>query len=187
MPELPEVETVRRGLEPVMAGRKIAGVDVRRPDLRFPFPDRFTQRLEGQRVTHLSRRGKYLLAALDGGETLVMHLGMSGRFTIAAARGGKRRLAEFTYEHGHDAVHDHVTFRMSGGATVTYNDARRFGYMLLIETDALEAHPLFRGMGVEPLGNGLDAAYLAARADGKRTDLKAFLMDQRIVAGLGNI
>jgi formamidopyrimidine-DNA glycosylase len=188
MPELPEVETVRRGLEPVLAGRRFKKVEQRRPDLRFPLPERFTERLEGRKVDRLERRAKYILAHLDSGEVLTMHLGMTGRFTISApGRPNGRQLGEFTYEHGADPTHDHIVFTMAGGATITYNDARRFGYMTLMPEAELAMHPHFKGLGVEPLGNELNAAYLARRAHGRKADLKAFLMDQRIVAGLGNI
>lgn len=188
MPELPEVETVRRGLEPVLAGRRFKRVEQRRPDLRFPLPERFVARLEGRKVERLERRAKYILAHLDSGEVLTMHLGMTGRFTIAMpGKANNRQLGEFTYEHGADTTHDHVIFTMSGGATITYNDARRFGYMTLMPEAEMAEHPHFKGLGVEPLGNELNPDYLARRAFGKKTDLKAFLMDQRIVAGLGNI
>jgi formamidopyrimidine-DNA glycosylase len=188
MPELPEVETVRRGLEPVVAGKVFRRVEQRRPDLRFPLPERFAERLTGARVERLDRRAKYILAHLDSGEVLTMHLGMTGRFTISVPGGANaRQLGEFTYEHGADPTHDHVVFTMSSGATIIYNDARRFGYMALVPEGELAAHPHFKGLGVEPLGGELTPDYLAARALGKKTDLKAFLMDQRIVAGLGNI
>jgi formamidopyrimidine-DNA glycosylase len=188
MPELPEVETVRRGLEPVLAGKRFNKVEQRRPDLRFPLPERFAARLEGRKVERLERRAKYILAHLDSGEVLTMHLGMTGRFTIAQpGKVNGQQLGEFTYEHGADHTHDHVVFTMSSGATITYNDARRFGYMTLLPEVELAEHPHFKGLGVEPLGNELNADYLARRAFGKKTDLKAFLMDQRIVAGLGNI
>ena len=188
MPELPEVETVRRGLEPVLAGRRFRRVEQRRPDLRFPLPERFAARLQGAKVERLERRAKYILAHLDSGEVLTMHLGMTGRFTIALpGKANGRQLGEFTYEHGADHAHDHIVFTMSGGAVITYNDARRFGYMTLMPEAELAAHAHFKGLGVEPLGNELNGAYLAGRAWAKKTDLKAFLMDQRIVAGLGNI
>jgi formamidopyrimidine-DNA glycosylase len=182
MPELPEVETVRRGLVPVMEGVRLERVERRRPDLRFPLPERFAERLGGQYVTALRRRAKYLMAELDGGDVLLMHLGMSGRFTISGVGSGA-----FVHATGNDPRHDHVVFHMAGGATVTYNDPRRFGFMLLVPRTEVDAHPLLRGIGVEPLGNALDATYLARRAEGRRSDLKAFLLDQRIVAGLGNI
>jgi formamidopyrimidine-DNA glycosylase len=188
VPELPEVEIVRRGLEPALVGHRFAGVEVRRPDLRSPFPDRFAVRLKGEKVRSLGRRAKYLIAHLSSDEVLVMHLGMSGRFTVRPA--GKKtalELGEFTYDQGGDAAHDHVVFTMESGAVITYNDPRRFGLMTLVPAQDLEAHELFRGLGVEPLGNALNADYLAGKARGRTADLKAFLMDQRIVAGLGNI
>jgi formamidopyrimidine-DNA glycosylase len=192
MPELPEVETVRSGLEPVLTGRSFVRVEQRRPDLRFPLPDRFAERLTGRRVLRLDRRAKYILVHLDHDEVLAMHLGMTGRLIISngMAEGGADAsvtLGQYEYQHGKDAKHDHLVFTMSGGAVVTYNDARRFGYMTLIPAHELEQDAFFAGLGVEPLGNGLNGPYLAQRACGKKTDLKAFLMDQRIVAGLGNI
>jgi formamidopyrimidine-DNA glycosylase len=186
MPELPEVETVRRGLAPALVGHAFAKVEQRRPDLRFPLPEDFARRLEGHRIESLERRAKYLLAHLSGGEVLLMHLGMTGRFTVQA-NGGTDKPGSFAHPTGAGAKHDHVVFHMAHGATVTYNDARRFGYMLLIPAAELGEHPLMRGLGVEPLGPGLTPDYLARRAVGKAVDLKAFLSDQRIVAGLGNI
>lgn len=187
MPELPEVETVRRGLETVMTGRRFARVETRRPDLRFPLPERMAERLHGRQVTQLGRRSKYLLLGLDGGETLIMHLGMSGRFTIDGHQQGA-----FEHDTGNSAVHDHVVFDMAAGAgdaghRITYNDPRRFGFMVLVGEAEFAAHPLIRDLGPEPLGNALTPHYLAARAAGRRSDLKSFLMDQRNVAGLGNI
>jgi formamidopyrimidine-DNA glycosylase len=188
MPELPEVETVRAGLEPLLRGRRFKHVEQRRKDLRFPLPDRFVERLTGARVLSVDRRAKYLVLPLDSGEVLAMHLGMTGRFTASAPGGANGRvLGDYTYEHGGDATHDHVVFTMTGGAVVTYNDARRFGYMTLIPADELNQNAFFAGLGVEPLGDELDGDYLAAKARGRKLDLKAFLMDQRIVAGLGNI
>jgi formamidopyrimidine-DNA glycosylase len=199
MPELPEVETVRRGLEPVMAGARFERVEQRRPDLRFPFPERFIERLQGRTLTHLGRRAKYLMGRLDSGDVLVMHLGMSGRFSIVhpstsrapppdkGEGGGRELLAAFTYDTGADPVHDHAVFHMSSRAVVIYNDPRRFGYMHLIAETELAAHPLIKGLGVEPLGNELTAEHLARRAAGRSADLKAFLLDQRHIAGLGNI
>ena len=188
MPELPEVETVRLGLEPVLRGRRIVRVEQRRKDLRFPFPARFAERLAGRKVIKLDRRAKYILIHLDAAEVLAVHLGMTGRFSVSrqSARDAAQ-LGEYTHEHGHDAKHDHLVFTMSGGAVVTYNDARRFGYMTLIPESEIAHDAFFRGLGVEPLGDELTPAYLAARARGRKSDLKAFLMDQRIVAGLGNI
>jgi formamidopyrimidine-DNA glycosylase len=187
MPELPEVETVRRGLAPVMEGHRFARVEQRRPDLRFPFPERFAERLQGRRLERLERRAKYLMAHIEGGEILAMHLGMTGRFTIADPRTAPTQLGEFTHEAGHDPTHDHVVFVMENGATVTYNDARRFGYMTLLSQAELPTHPHFKNIGIEPLGPDLDADYLARMAAGRKTDLKAFLLDQRVIAGLGNI
>ena len=187
MPELPEVETVRRGLEPVLAGQRIARLTQRRPDLRFPLPEKFAERLTGHRVLALRRRAKYLVADFDNDETLIMHLGMSGRFTIQKPGESSGRPGQFAHPTGADAKHDHVVFRTDAGATVTYNDPRRFGFMVLTSTDAFEQHPLIRDLGPEPLGNALSAASLALRARARKADLKAFLMDQRNIAGLGNI
>jgi formamidopyrimidine-DNA glycosylase len=237
MPELPEVETVRAGLEPVLRGRRFVRVEQRREDLRFPLPDHFADRLTGRKVERLDRRAKYILVHLDGGEVLAVHLGMTGRFSVKLPQrsqlsagvpsprvgegqgGGDRRtcmvvapptpnpspqgggesgrrsrpsakdyqLGEYTFEQGRDARHDHLVFTMSGGVVVTYNDARRFGYMALVSTGELHAHAYFAGLGVEPLGDDLTPEYLARRAAAKKVDLKALLMDQRIVAGLGNI
>jgi formamidopyrimidine-DNA glycosylase len=188
MPELPEVETVRTGLEPVLRGRTFVRVDQRRPDLRFPLPERFAERLTGRRVLALGRRAKYILVHLDRDEVLAIHLGMTGRLIVSNG-GGPRdlTLGQYVYDHGKDARHDHLVFTMSGGAVVTYNDARRFGYMTLIPAAELDRARFFAGLGVEPLGPDLTGAYLALRARGRKVDLKAFLMDQRIVAGLGNI
>ena len=188
MPELPEVETVRSGLEPVLTGRSFVRVEQRRKDLRFPLPERFAERLTGRRVLRLGRRAKYILVHLDREEVLAMHLGMTGRLIVSNG-GGERdlTLGQYVYEHGKDARHDHLVFTMSGGAVVTYNDARRFGYMTLIPERDLAQDAFFAGLGVEPLSNALNGPFLAQRAHGKKVDLKAFLMDQRIVAGLGNI
>ncbi|MGE0628808.1 MAG: bifunctional DNA-formamidopyrimidine glycosylase/DNA-(apurinic or apyrimidinic site) lyase [Hyphomicrobiaceae bacterium] len=186
MPELPEVETVRRGLEPVMAGARIVRVTQRRPDLRFPLPDRFSARLQGRRIESIGRRAKYLLARLDRGETLLMHLGMTGRFSIIPASNGTASVP-FSHDAISDGAHDHLVFEFEDGSTVIYNDPRRFGFMDLIADAGMETHKLLAGLGPEPLGNSFNAAYLASRAQGKSTDLKAFLLDQRIVAGLGNI
>jgi formamidopyrimidine-DNA glycosylase len=188
MPELPEVEIVRRGLEPIMLGQQFVGVEQRRPDLRFPFPENFAARLEGQTVTAVRRRAKYLIIDLSGGEALVMHLGMSGRFTILpGANQSATAFGDYVYDTGAYPQHDHVVFGLSNQARITYNDPRRFGFMLLVAQAELTTHPLFAAMGVEPLGPNLTAAYLAKRAHGKRVPLKSFLLDQRIIAGLGNI
>jgi formamidopyrimidine-DNA glycosylase len=186
MPELPEVETVRRGLAPVMEGARFAHVEARRGDLRWPLPKDFAKRLEGKTVTGLGRRAKYLLADLSSGDVLLMHLGMSGSFRVqrgdeAAAPGG------YYHDRSKAAAHDHIVFRMSNGAIVTFNDPRRFGSMKLVARKQLDEEPALRALGPEPLGNEFDAAMLARACHGKKTSLKAALLDQRVVAGLGNI
>ncbi|HAQ34218.1 MAG: DNA-formamidopyrimidine glycosylase [Maricaulis sp.] len=190
MPELPEVETVRRGLSPVMEGRVIEHAAINRPNLRFAFPDRFRERLEGQTVTALDRRAKYLLAHLSGGETLLMHLGMSGRFTIVdeAGESGANTPGAYSHPAGDQSKHDHVIFRMSGGVFLIFNDARRFGFMTLFASaGGDEATPFLSGLGPEPLGNAFSPAHLDCALAGKRTPIKSALLDQRVVAGLGNI
>jgi formamidopyrimidine-DNA glycosylase len=182
LPELPEVETVRRGLEATLVGARIDAVELRRPDLRFPFPEDFVERLTGRRIVALGRRAKYLLADLDDGTVLVMHLGMSGSFRIGAEIPGN-----FVHPRDASAAHDHVVFHLSNGSTVTYNDPRRFGFMLLVARHEMGEHPLFRDIGVEPLGNELDGALLATLLAGKKTSLKSALLDQTVIAGLGNI
>jgi formamidopyrimidine-DNA glycosylase len=186
MPELPEVETVRRGLQPAMEGARFVKVEARRPDLRFPLPKNFATRLEGQTVRGLGRRAKYLLAELSSGDVLLMHLGMSGSFRVSYD-GGDITPAEFHYDRAKNASHDHIVFRMSSGATVTFNDPRRFGFMKLLAHDALESEPMLRSLGPEPLGNAFDATMLARACKGKKTSIKAALSDQAVVAGLGNI
>jgi formamidopyrimidine-DNA glycosylase len=186
MPELPEVETVRRGLAPVMEGARFDKVELRRPDLRRPLPPNFVTRLEGKTVTGLGRRAKYLLADLSSGDVLLMHLGMSGSFRVR--KDGKEATpGEYQFERSKNGAHDHVVFHMSSGATITFNDPRRFGLMLLVARSELEGHPLMRAIGPEPLGNAFDAAMLAKACAGKKTNLKAALSDQKVVAGLGNI
>lgn len=182
MPELPEVETVRRGLLPVMEGQVIQLAQVNRPDLRWPFPPRMAERLTGARVLALRRRSKYILADLSTGETLLIHLGMSGRMLISGAVVG-----EFHHHHPAPEKHDHVVLDMQGGARVTFNDARRFGAMDLLDTAGADRHPLLADIGPEPLGNGFSDSYLVTRLAGKNTPIKSALLDQHLVAGLGNI
>ena len=182
MPELPEVETVRRGLLPVMEGQVITTAAVNRPDLRWPFPPDMAGRLTGARVLGLRRRSKYILADLSTGETLLIHLGMSGRMLISGAM-----LGDFHHDHPAPQKHDHVVLTMENGARITFNDARRFGAMDLMATASAETHPLLAALGPEPLGNSFDEAYLAARLKGRNTPIKSALLDQHIVAGLGNI
>lgn len=190
MPELPEVETVRRGLQPVMEGARMVGVEARRPNLRFPFPERFAERLKGRRVTALGRRAKYLTAHVDAGPVLICHLGMSGSFRIED-EDGAATLGAFHHERSKDAAHDHVVFHVetaSGEAKrIVYNDPRRFGFMLFAEADRLAEHPLLAGLGIEPTGNALDGELLAGLFHGRAAPLKSALMDQRLIAGLGNI
>ncbi len=208
MPELPEVETVRRGLEPVLRGRVLAHVEQRRPDLRWPLPARFAARLTGRRVEAVGRRSKWLLIGLDQDETWMVHLGMSGRVLVAggappspalppAGEGGAGGegdaggagvvLGDYVHAAGKDAKHDHVVVTTDRGATITYNDARRFGAMDLWPTAELAAHPHLAGLGPEPLGNEFNGAALAVAFTGRQSPVKAVLMDQRTVAGLGNI
>jgi formamidopyrimidine-DNA glycosylase len=186
MPELPEVETVRRGLAPVMEGARFTRVEARRGDLRWPLPKDFVARLEGQTVTGLGRHAKYILADLSSGEVLLMHLGMSGSFRVAAA-GEEATPGDFHHERSKLAAHDHIVFHMSNGGKATFNDPRRFGCMKLVARGSLDQEPLLRALGPEPLGNEFDAAMLAHACAGKKTSLKAALLDQRVVAGLGNI
>jgi formamidopyrimidine-DNA glycosylase len=185
MPELPEVETVRRGLEPVLTGARLVRVRQNRPDLRFPFPDRFADRLEGATVQRIDRRAKYLLMPLSTGETWVSHLGMTGRFTLDG-----EQLGEFEDAAPIVGKHEHLSLcAVKAGITtrVGFADARRFGFMGLIPTDAVDAHPWFAALGPEPLGNGFSAAHLAEAFSGRKQTVKVSLLDQRIVAGLGNI
>jgi formamidopyrimidine-DNA glycosylase len=183
MPELPEVETVRRGLAPAMEGARIAKVEVRDRRLRWPIARDFEKRLNGQTVEGLGRRAKYLLADLSSGDVLLMHLGMSGSFRV----GHEAKPGVYYHERSKSTAHDHVVFHMSNGEVVTFNDPRRFGSMKLVARARLEQEPLLRALGPEPLGNEFDAAMLARACAGKKTSLKAALSDQRVVAGLGNI
>ena len=185
MPELPEVETVRRGLLPAMEGKRFLRVEQRRANLRFPFPDRFAARLEGTRIVSLTRRAKYLLAALESGETLVMHLGMSGSFLIDKTVPGAFHHPRFTAQPNEPKKHDHVVFEMSGGGVITYNDPRRFGFMDLIGD--VPSHALFKNIGIEPLGNELSGSFILTAFKGKAAPLKAALLDQSLICGLGNI
>lgn len=182
MPELPEVETVRRGLAPVMEGVVIARADVNRPDLRWPFPAQMAERITGQRVERLRRRSKYVLADLSSGETLLIHLGMSGRMLISGDP-----LGQFVHEHPAAEKHDHVVFHMENGARITFNDPRRFGAMDLMETAREAEHKLLAVLGPEPLSNDFHEAILVNALKGRNMPVKSALLDQRIVAGLGNI
>jgi len=183
VPELPEVETVRRGLAPAMEGARIDKVEVRHRGLRWPIAKDFEKRIEGQTVEGLGRRAKYLTADLSSGDVLIMHLGMSGSFRV----GHESRPGIYYHETTKSTAHDHVVFHLSNGETVTFNDPRRFGSMKLVPRAALDQEPLLRSIGPEPLGNEFDAAMLAKASAGKKTSLKAALLDQRVVAGLGNI
>ncbi|MDB5659310.1 MAG: DNA-formamidopyrimidine glycosylase [Cypionkella sp.] len=182
MPELPEVETVRRGLLPAMEGRLIERAEVNRPDLRWPLPLNMAERLTGQRVVALRRRSKYILADLSSGETLLIHLGMSGRMLVSGIT-----LGNFFHDHAAPEKHDHVVLHMEGGARVTFNDARRFGAMDLLPTATADEHPLLSEIGPEPMGNAFNESYLAAKLKDRNTPIKSALLDQHLVAGLGNI
>ena len=191
MPELPEVETVRGGLAPVLEGHRLARVEARRPDLRFPLPVNFVQILTGATIVKLARRAKYLVATLDREDTLVMHLGMSGRFEISRPEPdgaeGSERPGHFHYAPDPDPKHAHIVFETEAGARVTYYDPRRFGYMALINTATLHLHPWFAGLGPEPLSDAFDAQRLKTAFKDRKQGPKTLLLDQRIVAGLGNI
>jgi len=182
MPELPEVETVRRGLAPSMEGAVITKAQVNRPDLRWPFPERMAERLTGARVLAMRRRSKYILADLEQGETLLIHLGMSGRMTVSGDP-----LGQFVHDHPQVQKHDHVVLDMENGARITFNDPRRFGAMDLIPTAELENHKLLCMLGPEPLGNDFNDDHLIAAFEGRNTPVKSALLDQGIIAGLGNI
>lgn len=182
MPELPEVETVRRGLAPAMEGAVITRAEVNRPDLRWPFPPRMAERLSGQQVVRLRRRSKYILADLASGESLLIHLGMSGRMLVSGDP-----LGQFVHDHPAPEKHDHVVLHMDNGARITFNDPRRFGAMDLMETATAAGHKLLAALGPEPLGNDFHEAHLVAALEGRNTPIKSALLDQRIVSGLGNI
>jgi len=201
MPELPEVETVRLGLQPAMEGFRLTDVETRRGDLRVPFPKDFVGRTKGRKVKSLRRRAKYILADLDSGETLVIHLGMSGRMSVfslvapagadAPAEGKQRKLGNYVYDTPPEGAglgkHDHVVFETDAPARIIFNDHRRFGLMALVDTERLEQDKLFLGLGIEPLSDGFNTNYLAKVLDGKKTPIKSALLDQRLIAGLGNI
>lgn len=182
MPELPEVETVRRGLLPAMEGRVIVAAQVNRPDLRWPLPERMAERLTGARVAQLRRRSKYILADLSTGESLLIHLGMSGRMLVSGVM-----LGDYHLDHPAPQKHDHVVLEMEGGARVTFNDARRFGAMDLVRTDREAAHWLLAGLGPEPFGNEFNEDYLVSTLKERKSPIKTALLDQHVVAGLGNI
>lgn len=189
MPELPEVETVRRGLQPAMEGARLTRLELRRPDLRFPFPPGLAEALEGSRIESLSRRAKYLLVHFDNGRTAIAHLGMSGSFRIEEGE-AQETPGAFHHPRSKDEKHDHVVFHLAEGdrrRRVIYNDPRRFGFLLLADTERLSEHAFLKDLGPEPTGNSLDAEMLAAAFAGKRAPLKAALLDQTLIAGLGNI
>ncbi len=191
MPELPEVETVMRGLIPVLVGRSIVGVELRRSSLRFPFPPKFAARLKGRQVLGLRRRAKYILVNLDDGKCLLVHLGMTGRFTVLGGHQRPHNLGEFYFERGAadagSGPHDHVVFTLDNGVRIVYTDHRRFGVMDLLHENELVSHKLLKDIGVEPLGNEFNGQYLADAFRKKSAPLKAALLDQNIIAGLGNI
>jgi len=190
MPELPEVETVRLGLQPVLEGFRLTDVETRRGDLRVPFPRDFVARTKGRKVKQLRRRAKYILADLDSGETLVIHLGMSGRMSVYT-REKQRRIGSYVYDKAPEGAgngkHDHVVFETDAPARIIFNDHRRFGLMALVDTERLEEDKLFKDIGIEPLSEKFNTAYLAKMLEGKKTPIKSALLDQRLVAGLGNI
>lgn len=191
MPELPEVETVVRGLRPALEGRVISGLTLSPHRLRFPYPQGFAERLQGRRITMVRRRAKYILAGLDGGHTLLWHLGMTGRFSVKPEQGPARNLGEFYDEAASEiaeaGTHEHVAFTLDDGSRITYSDPRRFGFADLLADAELETHKLLRDIGPEPLGNEFNAGHLAKQFRGKKAPLKAALLDQHVVAGLGNI
>ena len=190
MPELPEVETVRRGLQPVMEGALITGVTLGRPDLRFPFPQDFASLIENKRIVSLGRRAKYLLIDLEDGHTIVSHLGMSGSFRTEVGKEDAQTPGEFHHARSKDGKHDHVVFHLdakAGPSRVIYNDPRRFGFMHLVRRADIDLYPAFRDLGPEPTGNTLSADYLATRFANKSQPLKSTLLDQKVIAGLGNI
>lgn len=186
MPELPEVETVRRGLAPAFEGRRIERCILNRADLRFPFPENMAERVSGKYVERIERRSKYLLFRLSSGETLLAHLGMSGRFSVEA-EDERQQPGDFVHAAPANPVHDHVVFEIEGGVTVRYNDPRRFGFMTLFETGREDQVSYLSVLGPEPHSNEFSAAYLSEALAGKKSPIKMALLDQSIVAGLGNI
>ena len=182
MPELPEVETVMRGMMPVMVGQGIARTEVNRPDLRWPFPENMAERLSGVRVENMRRRSKYILVDLESGETLLIHLGMSGRILISCDP-----LGNFVHDHPAPEKHDHVVFHMENGVRLTFNDPRRFGAMDILDTATANQSPLLRDIGPEPLGNEFDESYFVKKVKTRKSPIKNVLLDQKLVAGLGNI
>lgn len=189
MPELPEVETVRRGLAPFMEGARFTSVEVRRPDLRFPLPERMAERLTGRRVERLRRRGKYIVCEYELNRHAIIHLGMTGRFTVSVAEGGGQApvFDRFVHAAGGDPAHDHIVFTMSNGARIVFNDPRRFGFFDLCEAEGDDRCPHLYSLGPEPLSNSFSGPVLLAALSGRRTPVKAALLDQAVVAGLGNI
>lgn len=192
MPELPEVETVRRGLAEVMEGRRVERVEVRRHDLRIPVPDDFALRLKGRTLEKLGRRAKYLVGEFDDGTVLLAHLGMSGRMIIETPDDGapaslENRLGNFVHDPGKHARHEHIVFHVGNGTVIRFSDPRRFGLMTLTDRDSFAGHKLIRHLGPEPTGEDFTGPVLAARLKGKHTPIKAALLDQRVVAGVGNI
>ncbi|MEO1309827.1 MAG: bifunctional DNA-formamidopyrimidine glycosylase/DNA-(apurinic or apyrimidinic site) lyase [Pseudomonadota bacterium] len=186
MPELPEVETVRRGLAPAMAGRRVDRLELRRADLRFPFPPRLAERVSGARIEALDRRAKYLLFHLDSGDTVLGHLGMSGRMSVVDA-GAAATPGAFTHARATLPAHDHVVFHLETGAQVVFNDPRRFGYFDLVETGALQTSRWLADLGPEPLSEAFSPSHFASAFSGRRGPVKTALLDQTAVAGLGNI
>ncbi len=187
MPELPEVETVRRGLAEVMEGRRVEKVEVRRYDLRIPVPDDFARRLQGRTLETLGRRAKYLVGEFDDGTILLAHLGMSGRMIIETPEDDVQRPGVFSYDPGSHARHEHIVFHVGNGTVIRFSDPRRFGLMTLTDREGFADHKLIRHLGPEPTGIDFTGPVLAARLRGKQTPIKAALLDQRVVAGVGNI
>ena len=187
MPELPEVETVKRGLSPVLEGRTITLARTQRPDLRFPFPKNFSRRIINRRVNSVKRRSKYILVQLNSGETLLMHLGMSGRFTITQHAQSSKHKIDFTHKVETKQKHDHVIFHTDDGSVITYNDPRRFGFMTLFKTNQETREKLLKKLGPEPNTSAFTGAYLYTRLGTSKRTIKAGLFDQSVVAGLGNI